>query len=180
MLSLFRAGCVAFIAAAVAMACSGNAPDRPPELGNCTPTVDAGCKIAVTGSGGGGSPGGEDGGMEEGGEGGTGNLGCGVADSLITPANAMSCDKCIQGAPDSPNPAANCCQADMFCTDDCLNLLRCIVSMCVGNPLETTCIMQCTTMYPNGVAGYQGFADCLSMNCSPECPSLPSTNPTDF
>jgi hypothetical protein len=171
---LFRVGWVAFMAASVALACTNNPPDLPPQLGNCIPVGDSGCKGATSSSGGGGSPGGEDGGDSGTGEGeGGGVLGCGMADAFLTPTNVTGCHTCIQ---------TNCCQADTACTGECLNLLQCMLG-CQADPLtEPTCIPACTNNSPNGIAAYNDFQACLvAFACEGAgCPALPSTNGGDF
>jgi hypothetical protein len=173
MVSFFRASSVAFIAGTVALACTNSQPDLPPPLGNCVATGDAGCKVAASSSGGGGSPGGEDAGDSgtEPGDGG-GALGCGMADGLLTPTNVMGCHTCIQ---------ANCCQADMACTGECLALLQCMLS-CTDPLTQSSCIANCTNNSPSGITAFNDFQACLSdFKCEPAgCPNVPSTTGADF
>lgn len=150
----------------------------PPPLGNCTPTGDASCQAPAAGVSGGGGPSGGAAGGEAGADGATGGgpfsdaaAGvCGQADGLVTASN-VDCSPCVTN---------NCCMADQACSAsaDCMALLQCIVHVCAsGNP---TCIGSCENAHPAGVTAYQDFASCLQMQCSPQCPTLPTQTSGDF
>jgi len=159
-------------------ACS-NTIAEPPELGNCVPTGDAGCK-SVANMGGGGSlshadasaeP---DAGAEPDGFTGTSDAGsCGMADVLIASATQnVSCLPCIVGAPAAG--ALNCCMADGACSNDagCLAIVQCALQQCSGNAacVGTTCEGLST---PQSVQNYNALGSCLARYCSPQCPPLP-------
>jgi len=155
------------------VSCSSNS-SRPAELGGCVVTGDAACTTPDPGGGGGSGPGG-DSGAGEGGVVQDTAAGCGVAQELLASQNT-SCVPCVMGTSGTGN---GCCGADSACSAQtaCLNLLQCMVGCSLT---DISCQNTCENNNPNGVQAYNEFAACLSQNCSPECPTLPTGGTTDF
>jgi hypothetical protein len=152
------------------VACSAKSA-RPGELGNCTPTADAGC-VPIVGGGGGSS----------GGDAGSGSdapqdavsadaSACGPADALL-PVTNTTCIPCVT------LPAPNgCCDADLACAlQACLDLIKCTKACALT---DTLCISSCENTYPAGVDPYNQLATCMTQHCSPECPTLPTQTQGD-
>jgi hypothetical protein len=161
---------IAVFAIACLAACTSKNPQRPPELGDCTPTPDAACPKPVAGGGvgGGGSGGNSDSGAPttlDASISGTADTGiCGTADSLINAANPAVCQSCI---------VMTCCLADQRCTGACASLLQCTQGPQGCSPKDQGCIARCETLWLDGLPAYQDLALCSSMSCSPQCPVLP-------
>ena len=140
--------------------CSANHTKQPAELNNCTPIGDAGCDTHVIG--GGSAQGSADSGASDADASNT-TTDCNSGPvSLIVTMN-MSCKTCA---------ATSCCAAAMACAADCQALLSAVQSNCMmGNQ---ACVLQQEGMYLQAtVMAYQGFAQCVSAQCTPECPTLP-------
>jgi hypothetical protein len=154
------------------VSCSSNSA-YPPELGNCVPTGDASCTTPDPGGGGGSSPGGGDSGT---GDTGITVSGCGTAQNLLASQNT-SCIPCVEGEAEAGGDG--CCGADQACSaiSACTNLLSCMLG-CAAT--DVTCQDSCENTYPTGVNAYNGFAACLSQNCSPQCPTLPTGGTADL
>ncbi|HEY3821674.1 MAG TPA: hypothetical protein VGL81_31120 [Polyangiaceae bacterium] len=155
------------------VSCS-SASARPAELGDCVRVGDAACTTPDPGGGSGSGPGGNgDSGASD-----TGSVatGCGTAASLLGSQNT-ACVPCVEGTGEAG--MSDCCMAALACSGQsaCTGLLQCIVA-CAST--DTTCQSTCQNNNPNGVQAYDDFAACLSTNCSPECPTLPTGNAIDF
>jgi hypothetical protein len=149
------------------LACSSKAPVHPPALGDCIPTQEASC----------GDPSGAVGsGLVPRGDAGAGtdaqqqasDAACGSGATLIGTAN-VECSPCIQGS---------CCMVDLACSSQsgCLALLACAEACAPG---DQACLGNCENQWPAAVTTYDDFAACIGMNCSPQCPALPQTAPSD-
>jgi hypothetical protein len=151
------------------LACSSNSA-RPPELGDCVKTTDAACPTPDPGLGSGVGPG--DGGTSDTGTVDEGVSGCGTAQNAIVTQN-LSCVPCIEG---TDGTSIGCCGADLACSaqTDCITLLECMVG-CSGVGCAT-----CENNAPAGVQAYNDLAQCISQNCSPQCPALPQAGTADF
>lgn len=153
-------------------ACSSNS-DRPPELGNCVKVGDAACTTPDPGGGGGAGPTGGDSGV---GDTGTTVSGCGTAQTYLLSQNT-SCVPCVEGEAEAGGDG--CCEADIVCSGQtaCIDLLQCMVACPAG---DTTCQNTCESTNPTGVNAYNDFAACVTQNCTPECPTLPTGGVADL
>jgi hypothetical protein len=151
-------------------ACSA-ASARPPDEGDCVKVGDARCSTPDPGGGGGAGPT-----MGDSGSPATVDSGstCGVAEGLFT--TNTSCLPCIEGQTAGD---FGCCQADEACSNQapCFALLQCVLG-CPAN--DSTCAATCQNSNPNGVQAYDDLSSCLTLNCSPQCPTLPQGGTSDF
>jgi hypothetical protein len=170
----FRRLCVPPVLAGlglVVLGCSA-ASDRPPEEGDCIKTGDASCPTPDLGGGGSTGPAQGDSGAitvtEE------AATTCGAADGLFT--TNTSCVPCIEG---QTAGTFGCCQADQACSAQasCLALLTCMLS-CTS--IEPNCPDACENTNPGGVQAYDDLSSCLTLECSPQCPTLPQGGTSDF
>jgi hypothetical protein len=155
----------------VVPACSA-ASARPPVNGDCVKVGDAGCSTPDPGGGAGSGPTTlADSGSPAPAE--TGSS-CGVAEGLFT--TNTSCLPCIEGQTAGD---LGCCQADEACSEQapCFALLQCVLA-CPAN--DSTCAATCENSNPNGVQAYDDLSACLTLECSPQCPTLPQGGTADF
>ena len=139
--------------------CSENHTKQPGELNGCTPIDDASCGTSIIGGGSMQGPG-DSGATSDADASGSTQAGCGNADSLVNAMNVMTCEMCAR---------ANCCTADQACGLDCQALLVKVQACAQG---DTACVMAGEQLYQAALTAYQDFANCLSMQCSPMCPTL--------
>ena len=154
------------------VSCSSNSAN-PPELGDCVRTGDAACTTPDPGGGGGSGPTNGDSGTSDTG---TTVSGCGTAQNLLASQNT-SCVPCVLGEAEAGGDG--CCGADQACSAQtaCTQLVSCMLA-CGAS--DTTCQNQCESTYPNGVNAYNDFAACLTQNCTPQCPTLPTGGTADL
>jgi hypothetical protein len=165
------ASVVASVAAGIGFpACSSKAPVHPPALGDCIPTPDAPCGDPSGAIGSGVAPHGDAGGGADAGEQVLDASACGSAATLIATAN-LQCLPCIEDQ-------ANCCMVDLACSIEpgCVALLACAEACAPG---DQTCLGNCENQWPAAVTTYDDFAGCIGQHCSPQCPALPQTAPSD-
>jgi hypothetical protein len=138
-------------------ACTAPLEKMPPALVDCMSGADAGCTTPSVGSGSAPGGGGSSPGTDT--DAGSGVTGCGIADTHVV-TQVTSCVPCI---------LANCCNADLACTGACPSLIDC-TQACAAS--DTICVGNCENTWTAGFSAYQDFVECLSMSCSPGCPTL--------
>jgi hypothetical protein len=80
----------------------------------------------------------------------------------------MTCDDCL---------AANCCSQVTNCvtpyadggTNDCANILFCVVACVNDGGTTSSCATPCVTMYPNGANDAIMLQTCQGNSCATEC-----------
>lgn len=140
--------------------CSMHKPQPPPELGDCVPAPGVTCANAKT-MGGGSASAPADSGAVGAGDAASAGVGCGTVDSLLA-ATSPTCLSCVMASSD-------CCLADQACSGTCQSLLECTKQCAQG---DQVCLGGCENTWPTGLHPYQALAQCLSQNCSGQCPAL--------
>lgn len=159
------AACAASGAFAIVFGCTST-PLTFQAQGNCDASGDALCQVTVpvTGSPSGlpdGSQIANDAGTIEDAEAGA----CGL--DLLLSSTGMrafpACDACVLASP--------CCLGEITCSNDadCGAIVACVTGQ---SCTDSTCVGNCETFGPNGVNDYTQLAQCITSNCSGECPFL--------
>jgi hypothetical protein len=155
------------------MACTGTTQALNAPLGDCTATADASCSVHLPATG---SPSGppdgavpdaafdDGGGVVEDAEAGT----CGL-DFLLSQTSQRTfpaCQSCVFASP--------CCLGETNCANDgaCAAILQCVTGDACT---DSTCVSSCETFGMPGISDYMQLAQCITMNCSGECPFLSTT-----
>jgi hypothetical protein len=161
------AACVAL--GGVVFACTGTTQALNAPLGDCTATADASCSVDLPPTGSVSGP--PDGAVPDAGgvvvedaEAGT----CGL-DFILSQTSQRTfpaCQSCVFASP--------CCLGETACANDgaCAAILQCVTGDACT---DSTCVGSCEALGASGVSDYTELAQCITMNCSSECPFVSTT-----